>query len=112
MKAGWYILNYHDVNYEDSILTRAIGGTIRPDVFYEHMQTLSSMGDFISVEEGLNALNHKTKFNNPCFSLWFDDGFYGLKEHAAKICEHFDICLLYTSPSPRDKRQSRMPSSA
>ena len=26
--------------------------------------------------------------------------------------EHFDNCLLYTSPSPRDKRQSRMPSSA
>ena len=23
-----------------------------------------------------------------------------------------DICLLYTSPSPRDKRQYRMPSSA
>ena len=23
-----------------------------------------------------------------------------------------DYCLLYTSPSPRDKRQSRMPSSA
>ena len=26
--------------------------------------------------------------------------------------EFDDICLLYTSPSPRDKRQSRMPSSA
>ena len=25
---------------------------------------------------------------------------------------HIEICLLYTSPSPRDKRQSRMPSSA
>ena len=25
---------------------------------------------------------------------------------------HFTNCLLYTSPSPRDKRQSRMPSSA
>ena len=25
---------------------------------------------------------------------------------------HVDPCLLYTSPSPRDKRQSRMPSSA
>ena len=24
----------------------------------------------------------------------------------------YDSCLLYTSPSPRDKRQSRMPSSA
>ena len=26
--------------------------------------------------------------------------------------EHAITCLLYTSPSPRDKRQSRMPSSA
>ena len=24
----------------------------------------------------------------------------------------YSVCLLYTSPSPRDKRQSRMPSSA
>ena len=28
------------------------------------------------------------------------------------ICAHMRDCLLYTSPSPRDKRQSRMPSSA
>ena len=27
-------------------------------------------------------------------------------------CDEFDICLLYTSPSPRDQRGSRMPSSA
>ena len=26
--------------------------------------------------------------------------------------ERISVCLLYTSPSPRDKRQSRMPSSA
>ena len=26
--------------------------------------------------------------------------------------DHSEDCLLYTSPSPRDKRQSRMPSSA
>ena len=26
--------------------------------------------------------------------------------------KHYQACLLYTSPSPRDKRQSRMPSSA
>ena len=32
-------------------------------------------------------------------------------ENARKMAE-FRICLLYTSPSPRDKRQSRMPSSA
>ena len=28
------------------------------------------------------------------------------------VAEHVQPCLLYTSPSPRDKRQSRMPSSA
>ena len=28
------------------------------------------------------------------------------------LAENPKICLLYTSPSPRDKRQSRMPSSA
>ena len=31
---------------------------------------------------------------------------------AAYIFSMIAICLLYTSPSPRDKRQSRMPSSA
>ena len=28
------------------------------------------------------------------------------------LVTHTHTCLLYTSPSPRDKRQSRMPSSA
>ena len=36
------------------------------------------------------------------------------KEYPAYVRTHWVIlpCLLYTSPSPRDKRQSRMPSSA
>ena len=29
-----------------------------------------------------------------------------------RLHEVAHVCLLYTSPSPRDKRQSRMPSSA
>ena len=33
-------------------------------------------------------------------------------EMAAADSAEAIICLLYTSPSPRDKRQSRMPSSA
>ena len=32
--------------------------------------------------------------------------------HFVRSKIHVNICLLYTSPSPRDKRQSRMPSSA
>ena len=35
-----------------------------------------------------------------------------LSGHIAKKDGKPWVCLLYTSPSPRDKRQSRMPSSA
>ena len=34
------------------------------------------------------------------------------KRDISKLFTQFEVCLLYTSPSPRDKRQSRMPSSA
>ena len=30
----------------------------------------------------------------------------------ARVVEQFKNCLLYTSPSPRDRQKSRMPSSA
>ena len=35
-----------------------------------------------------------------------------LKPIYSSTTAHMITCLLYTSPSPRDKRQSRMPSSA
>ena len=38
------------------------------------------------------------------------DGAFSGGSHNLSAVEQ--ICLLYTSPSPRDKRQSRMPSSA
>ena len=54
-----------------------------------------------------------------------DSGCIAVKKHLKTIIEKNKInfviangenaaidCLLYTSPSPRDKRQSRMPSSA
>ena len=37
---------------------------------------------------------------------------YCIKHNHWSVFEQSFICLLYTSPSPRDKRQSRMPSSA
>ena len=48
-----------------------------------------------------------------------DDAFHtkDLMKDTANLLEaensgNYNVCLLYTSPSPRDKRQSRMPSSA
>ena len=44
------------------------------------------------------------------FSQCMYDGAAQVEGISARRAE--DACLLYTSPSPRDKRQSRMPSSA
>ena len=37
---------------------------------------------------------------------------YGLDKKKEETIAVFDLCLLYTSPSPRDRQKSRMPSSA
>ena len=37
---------------------------------------------------------------------------FGLKKKVLETVMLCDICLLYTSPSPRDRTRSRMPSSA
>ena len=49
--------------------------------------------------------------------LSFETGHWAKQAAAAVLVQYNDTvvistCLLYTSPSPRDKRQSRMPSSA
>ena len=36
----------------------------------------------------------------------------GIIEEVGKDVKRFKVCLLYTSPSPRDVEESRMPSSA
>ena len=48
------------------------------------------------------------------YCYWYDSGLYITKTRCLRIYwpQYVHTCLLYTSPSPRDKRQSRMPSSA
>ena len=42
----------------------------------------------------------------------FGEGLVGVVERYVKKGSKLYICLLYTSPSPRDRTRSRMPSSA
>ena len=42
----------------------------------------------------------------------FDDWARSIEAAQARTAERFKDCLLYTSPSPRDRSLSRMPSSA
>ena len=67
----------------------------------------------ITVLEGKNEafeqtfldLTEKVRANEP------GNVFYALHKSGSDP-QVYKVCLLYTSPSPRDKRQSRMPSSA
>ena len=59
-------------------------------------------------KEKLKELHGKDK-------IWYLVHYYGLQTIVALAIIgiiSFLICLLYTSPSPRDMRRSRMPSSA
>ena len=52
--------------------------------------------------------NVNIKFNGKEFLLSCEDG---QEEHLEELVLYLN-CLLYTSPSPRDRTRSRMPSSA
>ena len=46
------------------------------------------------------------------YTFHLDETFSGVIMAADNVLALFLLCLLYTSPSPRDQRPSRMPSSA
>ena len=48
-------------------------------------------------------------FDNMWLELWHEDIYIA---DTRKTSDYYYSCLLYTSPSPRDQRGSRMPSSA
>ena len=64
------------------------GCSCRGTAGFAHVSCLARQAE-VAVERG----------SGPCWERW----------HTCGLCEH---CLLYTSPSPRDVEESRMPSSA
>ena len=59
--------------------------------------------------EGVDVQGGLTRFNDDSANGWTKR----IREQIPSLIDKLvDICLLYTSPSPRDMRRSRMPSSA
>ena len=58
-------------------------------------------------------MSSESKYLNDQYKSFFEDSLSKTDPDLYKaINDELQSCLLYTSPSPRDKRQSRMPSSA
>ena len=75
----------------------------------------SNQGDRIAVlNEALDALNTSDGLKLSVASSFYETAPWGVEDQASflNVCAIGETCLLYTSPSPRDQRGSRMPSSA
>ena len=79
---------------------------------YIIIENIYSDDELDLIWEELDFLCHPHKLKEPSLSesAFDDDGL--MKKNKLLFLDSVYSCLLYTSPSPRDKRQSRMPSSA
>ena len=83
------------------------------DVFTRTISTMSRMGLFMMLFSFSSILGKSTfAFLVVGAILFFAPTVAVMLQLALSRTREFNACLLYTSPSPRDKRQSRMPSSA
>ena len=71
--------------------------------------------DLLRVGKNSNIQDNSVLHTDPGIPLIIGEGVtvgHRVMLHGCQIGDHSLICLLYTSPSPRDRTRSRMPSSA
>ncbi len=90
MRKGWYILNYHDVSWFQTVGSLGVQNTVPPDIFDEHLKTISNYFRLVSVMDGYK-LFAESKIDEPLLSLWFDDGFRGVREFAEPIMNKYNL---------------------
>ena len=90
MEKGWYILNYHDISWEENLFMRGIGGHFPPDIFRSHIEQLSLYGKLISVADGLKQYSSGV-INETLISFWFDDGFAGVRKYAFPLLADYNV---------------------
>jgi len=101
----------------------------RPSLYDVSIRQLQRAGFSIDAELSTRDLSQPYEHNSSVEAAWtkvyrFSDRFFDLYELAETLVDIEDafqnwrfrhmytVCLLYTSPSPRDRTRSRMPSSA
>ena len=78
--------------------------------------TVWSFGEPYSPVDSVEESEDDAECDGDVYTLWmsdsYGDGWHGNLFTIDGESYTFDTCLLYTSPSPRDVEESRMPSSA
>ena len=95
--------------YADSVFNlspdpRGLNGESTATVFFENHPAKRAI---IGNDQGLVSIHDLSNRDGELVCSWETDAW---ERHI--VTNNYLFCLLYTSPSPRDKRQSRMPSSA
>ena len=80
------------------LLTTSLFSQSQDTHIKEYFNSLDNKTILLEIFENKSVFNANISLNDP--KIYFE------------TIEVDSTCLLYTSPSPRDKRQSRMPSSA
>ena len=126
---------YNRVHEEEHIKARELGmmslpadalepvPVIEDNSYYEYFETILSFSELYEARKKL-VNNYVTKENIPPedlkysryyhnFRRWWVLSRYDVDMNGYQLLDfRYSTCLLYTSPSPRDQRGSRMPSSA
>ena len=80
-------------------------------------QARETKGAVACMADGVSCSEYAQQASQMLVAQFIDDYLsapdtWRVKTAASKILSSLNTCLLYTSPSPRDQRGSRMPSSA
>ena len=86
------------------------GGNIIIDTTDDVSQAKEVLSEFQKINQNpIKAIIYTHNHGDHVFGA---SEFYNAQEEKPLVIAHSTTCLLYTSPSPRDVEESRMPSSA
>jgi peptidoglycan/xylan/chitin deacetylase (PgdA/CDA1 family) len=88
MKKAWYILNYHNISWEENAFIRPIGGSFPPDLFEEHILALKQHFEITGIDEAYHQFS-TGNIQKPLLSIWFDDGLLDVRKYAYPILKQY-----------------------
>ena len=86
---GWYIINYHNIDWIDNDFLSSFRLTTSPNILEEHLKVLSKIGNIVSFEQGYKSFTNNS-INSPMFSFSFDDGYNGVLDYANDILDKYN----------------------